>query len=131
MTTGIKCVGGKMDATRTYSARWWKWIAAPALSCDGFLILGQVVEKSGEVDESVYGVQEVPCAFPGGRAFCVRKLGAAVGSEEEQYTTQVFPRASACTCTAGRTRTEVCRHRDGIAAAIAAGALPAVQPIGA
>lgn len=131
MIPNIRCVGGKMDATRTYSHRWWKWIETPGLSCDGILILGQVVEKSGEVQEDTYGVQEVPCSFPAGRAFAVRKLGAELGSEQEQYTTQVFPRASACTCKAGLTRTEVCRHRDGIAAAIAAGALPAVHLIGA
>ena len=128
---GLRFVRGKMEPTRTYSARWWSWLETPTLPMDGVLTLGQVVEKSGEVDEAVYGLQEVPCSFPGGRSFCVRKLGAALGSDEEQYTTQVFPRASVCTCKAGRTRTEVCRHRDGITAAILAGALPAVQLIGA
>lgn len=128
---GVTVRGGKLEPTRTYSARWWKWIETPGLPCDGVMILGQVTEKSGEVDEQCYGVEEVRCAFPGGREFAVRKLGAAVGSEEEQYRTQVLPRGSYCTCKAGKTRQEVCRHRCGLEAATQAGAIPAKQEIGA
>ncbi len=128
---GITVVGGKMEATRTYSHRWWKWIDTPGLPCDGILILGQVVEKSGEVDEQTYGCEEVRCAFPGGREFAVRKLGASVGGEDEQYRTQILPRGSYCTCKAGRTRTEVCRHRSGLEAATQAGAIPVKELIGA
>lgn len=126
----IRSVGGKMEATRTYCQRWWRWVSTPGLSCDGILILGQVAEKKGVVDESVYGVEEVPCSFPGGRSFCVRKLGAAVGSDEEMYTTTVYPRTSTCTCKAGRTHTEICRHRDGLRAAIEAGAIESKQLAG-
>lgn len=128
---GITVVGGKLQPTKTFVSRWWKWIDTPGLCCDGILILGQVAEKSGEVDEQTYGVEEVRCAFPGGRDFAVRKLGAAVGSDEEQYRTQVLPRASHCTCRAGQTRTEVCRHRDGLQAATQAGAIPVKHLIGA
>lgn len=128
---GVRFVGGKLEATRTYSHRWWRWLEVPGTPCDGFLTLGQVVEKSGNVDESMYGVEEVRCAFPGGREFAVRKLGAGLGSDEEQYRVQVLPRGSYCTCKAGRTHTEVCRHRCGLTAAIQAGAIPAKQEIGA
>jgi hypothetical protein len=128
---GVTVKGGKLEATRTYSARWWKWIDVPGLPCDGFLELGQVKEKSGEVDVTLYGVEEVRCAFPGGREFAVRKLGAALGGEDEAYRTQVLPRGSYCTCKAGKTHQEVCRHRCGLTAAIAAGAIPAKQEIGA
>lgn len=128
---GIRVVGGKLEPTRTYSARWWKWIETPSLPCEGILILGQVEEKSGKVDESLYGVEEVRCAFPGGREFAVRKLGAAVGGDDEAYRTQVLPRGSVCTCKAGRTHTERCRHRDGLSAAVEAGVIPLKHLIGA
>jgi hypothetical protein len=128
--TDLRFVRGKMEPTRTYSSRWWSWLETPGLPFDGVLTLGQVVEKSGEVDEAAYGVCEVPCAFPGGRSFCVRKLGAALGSDEESYTTTILPRSSVCTCKSGRCRNEICRHRDGVSAAILAGAIPAFQTIG-
>jgi hypothetical protein len=131
MISGVRVVSGKLEPTRTYSARWWKWLEIPSLPCDGILELGQVTEKSGEVDASLYGVEEVRCVFAGGRSFAVRKLGAEVGGEDEQYTTTVLPRNSVCTCKAGRTRNEVCRHRDGIVAVIEAGVLPKKQLIGA
>lgn len=129
--TGIKCVGGKMDATRTYCNRWWKWISTPGLPCEGILLLGQMTEKKGDVDEQLYGVEEVGCSYLGGRSFAVRKLGAAVGSEEEAYTTTILPRTSICTCKGGKCRTEICRHRDGLASAIQAGVIPAKTLIGA
>jgi hypothetical protein len=131
VTLNIRVVGGKLEPTRTFSSRWWKWIETPGLPCDGILILGQVAEKSGEVDEQTYGVEEVRCTYPGGRTFAVRKLGAAVGGDDEQYTTTILPRATLCTCKAGRTHTEVCRHRDGLAALIESGALPRKSLIGA
>jgi hypothetical protein len=131
VTHNIRVVGGKLEPTKTFSSRWWKWIETPGLSCDGVLILGQVVEKSGIVDESVYGCEEVPCAFPGGREFAVRKLGAVLGGDDEAYRTQVLPRGSVCTCKAGRTHTEVCRHRCGLTAATQAGAIPVKTLIGA
>lgn len=115
---------GTMEPTRTYLRRWWLWIDAPGMPFDGFLLLGQVAEKSYEVDEQTYAVCEVRCAFPGGRSFAVRKLGAELGSDQEMYTVTILPRTSVCTCKAGRTRQEVCRHRDGLAAVIAAGVLP-------
>lgn len=121
---GITIRRGKMEATRTYSRRWWSWIELPMLPCDGVLTLGQVVEKSGEVEEDSYGVEEVRCSFPGGRSFAVRKLGAPLGGEDESYTTSILPRNSVCNCKAGKTRNEVCRHRDGLTALIEAGVLP-------
>lgn len=128
---GLRFVRGKLEPTRTYSRRWWSWLETPGLSCDGVLTLGQVVEKSGEVDEQVYGVQEVRCSFAGGRSFAVRKFGAAVGSEEEAYTTSILPRNSVCNCKAGQCRVEICRHRCGLTAAVMAGAIPAKQLMGA
>lgn len=128
---GIRVVGGKLEPTRTFSARWWKWIETPGLPCDGILILGQVDEKSGKVDEQTYGVESVPCSWPGGRSYAVRKLGAEIGGEDEMYTTTVMPRTSICTCKAGRTRTEVCRHRDGLEAAMTAGAIRRREIVGA
>lgn len=102
------------------------------MSCDGFLFLGQVKEKSYDVDEQTYGVEEVRSSFgPGWRSFSVRKLSAEEGAEDEQYTTSIGPRGSTCTCKAGRTRNEVCRHRDGLTAAIKAGAVPKKQLQGA
>jgi hypothetical protein len=122
---GIRVVGGKMEATKTCAARWWKWIETPGLPCDGILILGQVEEKSGKVDEQTYGVETVPCSWPGGRSFAVRKLGAEIGGDDEMYTTSIGPGGkSVCTCSAGRARVEVCRHRDSLRAAILAGAVP-------
>jgi hypothetical protein len=128
---GITVKGGKLEPTRTYSARWWKWLDVPGLPCDGIIELGQVTEKSGEVDVSLYGVEEVRCSFAGGRSFAVRKLGAELGGDDEQYTTTILPRNSICTCKAGRTRTEVCRHRDGLVAAAESGAIPRKQHVGA
>lgn len=128
---GITVKGGKLEPTRTFIARWWKWIDTPGLPCDGILILGQVAEKSGEVDEQTYGVESVPCSWPGGVSFAVRKLGAGLGSDEEMYTTTILPRSSVCTCKAGRTRTDVCRHRCGLEAAIEAGAVSRRQVVGA
>ncbi len=121
----------KLEPTRTYSHRWASWLVVPMASCDGFLTLGQVEEKSGNVDEAMYGVEEVNCSFPGGRSFAVRKLGAAIGGDDEMYTTSILPRSSQCTCRAGKTRNEVCRHRDGLQALINAGALPVPEMIGA
>lgn len=129
--TGIRCVSGKMDPTRTFCTRWWRWIDTPGLSCDGIMILGQIAEKRGDVDEQTYAVEEVRCTFPGGRSFAVRKLGAELGGDDEMYTTTVLPRNSVCTCKAGKTHTEICRHRSGLSAAIQAGAIPAKQSIGA
>lgn len=115
---------GMMEPTKTYAKRWWLWIDTPGAAFDGFLLLGQLAEKGYEIDEQTYAVCEVRCAFPGGRSFAVRKLGAELGSEQEMYTVTVLPRGSQCTCKAGRTRQEVCRHRSGLEAIIAAGVLP-------
>jgi hypothetical protein len=122
---------GDLPATRTYRRRWWKWFELPGLPCDGVMLLGQVSVKGEVIDEQTYGVEEVRSRHFGMRSFCVRKLGATVGAEDEQYTTTIGHRNSICTCVAGRTRTEVCRHRDGLAALIAAGVLPAKELIGA
>jgi hypothetical protein len=122
---------GQLEPTRTWLRRWWLWIDTPGLPCDGVLVLGQVAAKGYELDEQSYGVQEIRCSWPGGRAFAVRKLGAAVGGDDEQYTTTILPRTSVCTCKAGRTRTERCRHRDALAALIQAGVLPARRIEGA
>ena len=128
---GISLAQGELPPTRTYSRRWWRWLVLPGLPCDGVMTLGQVIAKSGGIDEQTYGVEEVRSRHFGMRSFCVRKLGAATGADDEQYTTTIGHRNSVCTCTAGRTRTEICRHRDGLAALIAAGALPAKELIGA
>lgn len=129
---GIRLVRGKLEATRTYNRRWWTWIQSPGLPCDGFLLLGQTKEKGGDIDEQTYGVDEVPPKAMGYRCFAVRKLGAEIGADDEAYTTQIGPRGvSACSCKAGRTHAERCRHRDGLAALIQAGAIPARQLQGA
>lgn len=122
---GLKTARGSMSATATYAKRWWLWLTIPGSCCDGFLFLGQVKEKSYDVDEQTYGVEEVRSPFgPGWRSFSVRKLSAEEGAEDEQYTTSVGPRSSVCTCKSGRTRSEVCRHRDAFKAMIDAGVLP-------
>lgn len=124
-TAGLTVARGSMEPTKTFAKRWWLWIPTPAMPCDGFLLLGQIAEKSLDLDEQTYGVEEVASPHgPGWRSFAVRKLGAAVGGEDEQYTTSVGPRSSVCTCRAGKTRTEVCKHRDGLRAAVEAAAIP-------
>jgi hypothetical protein len=120
----IKTFRGTMDSTRTYSRRWWLLIPTPAMPFDAILLLGQVKDKSYEVDEQTYGVLEIRSAFPKARAFVVRKCGAELGGDDEQYLTTIAPAGGSCTCKAGKTRQEICRHRDGIRAAILAGALP-------
>lgn len=124
--TGLEKFGGKLEPTATYCRRWWSYIRTPGLPCDGLLFLGQQKEKGGDIDEQVYGAEEVvsPHGF-GWRSFCVRKLGAEAGAEDEQYTTSCGPAGkSVCTCTAGKTRTEICRHRCGLRAACDGGAIP-------
>lgn len=124
--TTLRTFRGTMEATRAFVKRWWLWIPTPGMSCDGFLLLGQVPEKTFDVQEDTYGVSEVrPTWGHGWRAFAVRKCGAEPGGEDEMYTTSIGPGGkSTCTCKAGRTRNEVCRHRDGLRAAIQAGAIP-------
>ena len=121
----------KLEPTRTFSHRWASWLVVPMAPCDGFLTLGQVEEKSGNVDESMYGVEEINCGFPGGRSFAVRKLGATMGGDDEMYRTDILPRSSQCSCKAGRVRQEICRHRDSLTALIAAGMLPVREMVGA
>lgn len=114
---------GRLEPTRTWARRWWKWFVLPFAPCDGFLLVGQVAEKSFELDEAVYGVQEVPSRAFGYRTFAVKKL-TAVTPEEALYTTSVSARGSTCTCRAGQCRVDVCKHRSGLEAIIAAGILP-------
>ena len=129
---GVTIRKGKLEPTRTYSRRWWSWLVVPGTPCDGFLMLGQIKEKGGQVDEATYGVEEMPPRSLGWRCFIVRKLSAEVGADDEQYTTQIGNRGSSvCTCTAGSTRQEICRHRCGLTAVIAAGALPVRELQGA
>lgn len=120
----LKTFQGSMEPTRTYSKRWWLLIHLPGMPFDAILLLGQVKDKSYGIDESTYGLLEIRSAFPNSRAFVLRKCGSKPGSDEEQYLTTIAPRGASCTCKAGKTRTEICRHRDGITAAILAGALP-------
>jgi hypothetical protein len=122
----LRTYRGSMPATATYAKRWWLWIPTPGMPCDGFILLGQVAERSYQFDEQTYGVAEVGSVHGfGWRSFAVRKCGAEPGAEDEMYTCSVGPRGvSVCTCKAGRTRHEVCRHRDGLRAAIDAGAMP-------
>jgi hypothetical protein len=130
----MKTARGTMAATTTYAQRWWLWIEAPGMPCDGFLLLGQIKDKATatEIDEQTYGIQEVRSPHGiGWRSFSVRKLGTDLGAADEQYTTSIGPRGSVCTCKAGSTRQEVCRHRCGLSAAIAAGAIPKKQLQGA
>jgi hypothetical protein len=129
----LKTFRGSMDATATYAKRWWLYIPTPGMPCDGFLLLGQVKAKSYEFDEQTYGIQEVPSPHGfGWRSFSIRKCGAELGAEDEAYTTSIGPRGvSVCTCKAGSTRQEVCRHRCGLKAAIEAQALPKQQLQGA
>ncbi len=122
---------GTMPATRTYCKRWFRWLTLPMLPIDGVLTLGQMTEKKGDVDEQDYGVDELPPVAFGYRRFCVRKLGAPIGGDDDMYDVQVGSRASSCSCTAGRTRNEVCRHRDGLKALIESGALPVKELQGA
>jgi len=124
---------GKLEPTKTYRKRWWLFVPTPAMPCDGFLLLGQLPAQSLDIDEQTYGVQEVRSPHGlGWRSFSVRKLGAAVGAADEQYTTSVGPGGkSVCTCDAGRARTEVCRHRCGLRAACDAGAIPTKPDLGA
>jgi hypothetical protein len=126
----LRTYRGEMAATRTYHRRWWLWIPAPrAESFDGYLLLGQVAAKSYQFDEDTYAICEVKSVWPGARMFVVRKLGAEAGSDQEQYQT-TFPaggRPSICTCRAGLCKVEICRHRCGLAAVMAAGLLPKRQ----
>lgn len=124
--SSLRTFRGSLEPTRTYARRWWLWIPTPGMPCDGFILLGQVPAKSYDVDEQTYGVAEVPSVHGfGWRSFAVRKCGAAPGGVDEMYTCSIGPRGvSVCTCKAGRTRNEVCRHRDGLRAAIEAGAIP-------
>jgi hypothetical protein len=129
---GITIRKGVLEATRTYQKRWWQWLEVPSAPCDGFLMLGQIKEKGGAVDEATYGVEEVPPRALGWRCFIVRKLEADIGAPDEQYVTQIGNRGvSVCSCTAGQTRQEICRHRCGLAAVIAAGSLPVKELQGA
>lgn len=129
---GITIRKGTLEPTRTYQRRWWQWLEVPGTPVDGFLMLGQIKEKGGAVDEATYGCEEVPPRALGWRCFIVRKLDAPLGSDTEQYVTQIGNRGvSVCSCTAGQTRQEICRHRCGLAAVIAAGALPQRQLEGA
>lgn len=123
---GLRTFRGTLEPTRTYARRWWHWLPTPGLPCDGVLTLGQVKEKSYDFDEQVYAVCEVKSVWPGARMFVVRKLGADQGGDDEQYQTTFHPggRGSQCNCKAGQCKTEVCRHRCGLAAVMAAGLLP-------
>lgn len=123
--TSLRTYRGNLEPTRTYVKRWWHWLPTPGLPCDGVMTLGQVKEKSYGVDEDVYAVCEVKSVWPAARMFVVRKLGADAGSDQEQYQTTIHPGGRTfCTCKAGQCKTEVCRHRCGLAAVMAAGLLP-------
>jgi len=129
---GISIRKGTLEATRSYCRRWWSWLVVPGTPVDGFLMLGQIKEKGGAVDEATYGIEETAPRALGWRCFIVRKLEAEIGGPDEQYVCQIGQRgASVCTCTAGQTRQEICRHRCGLAAVLAAGALPAREHHGA
>lgn len=124
-------VRGKLLPTKTYSARWWTWLTFPYFCADGVLTLGQITEKSGDVDEQSYAIEEVRSSFSGGRSFGLRKLGAVIGGVDEQYTCTILPRNSVCNCSAGRAKVEVCRHRDSLKAILDAGLLPVKKELGA
>ncbi len=112
--------------TLTFERRWLQYIPTPGLPCDGVLTMGQQDRKSGTLDVTTYGIQEVPCVHGAGRSWAVVKFGT-----DDLYTTSVLPRVSVCTCKAGKCRNEVCRHRDGLKALVEAGVLRSTQSIGA
>ncbi len=112
-----------LPSTKTFTHRSVTLVKLPNAPCD-FVIMSQLNEKTSELDISTYAITETRCSFPGGRSFGLRKLSAAIGSDEEQYTTSILPRNSQCNCKSGLCRGEVCRHRDSVQALIQAGLLP-------
>lgn len=129
---GMKIRKGTLEPTRTWCRRWWSFLTSDMLPCDGILMVGQLKEKGGSVDECTYGIEELPPINFGWRLFLVRKLEADIGAEDEMYRTEIGPRGvSVCSCTAGKCRVEICKHRCAIAALIGAGVLPARELQGA
>lgn len=123
----MKSFHGSLDASRTAAVRWWRYVALDGQEWHGLLTVGQQKDKGGAVELFDYAVLETACAAAGYRKFTVAKLDA--NGEAESYFCQVGARGSSCTCRAGEVKAMRCKHRDGVGAAVAAGAIPAREDL--
>ncbi len=125
-----------LPPTATYRRRHCSWIGGLGVSSlgDGFLTITVIGLKSHTYDQDVYGVEEIPSAHFGARAFMLIRASNQPGDAPQDQPYQVtIGRASHCTCKAGKTgpHTPNCKHREAIHQLISAGKLPAKQLQGA
>lgn len=131
-----------LPSTATYAVRHWLYVPADLTSNAwdgrvGTLIIVQ--NRSGgpdaKADTGSYAVQSLLNPGPGGRQFLLKKLNdpgtavtadASVDAKDEIH--EVFLGDGAlpakCSCDAGRAGMPICKHRDALAAVVAAGGLP-------
>jgi hypothetical protein len=135
-----------LEPNKTYQVRHWLYVPADLTSHEwdgrvGTLIIvqGRSATPGTKRDRGVYAVQEVFNPGAGGRQFIIVKqddptdppaeVPAAVpedGAKHEIY--EVFLGdgllPARCDCDAGKAGLPNCKHRDAIAAVVAAGGLP-------
>lgn len=141
-----------LEPTATYQVRHWLYLPADLTAHDwdgraGTLIIvqGRSIRTDTKRDRGVYAVQEVLNAGAGGRQFLIAKqddpiggpgeVPAAVpedGAKHEIYEVYLGdgllpPR---CDCDAGKAGVPHCKHRDALAAVVAAGGLPEPEAAG-
>lgn len=126
---------GDLVPTPTCAFRMWFWVPADPLSprwdgrCGTLVIVQGASREYGTVrDPDEYAVEEVRNQGRGGRQFLL--LSLTDPDQEQPY--EVFlgdgvlpPR---CSCKAGRARAPHDKHREALAAVVAAGGVPAPFP---
>lgn len=135
-----------LPRTATYAVRNWLYVPANLTAHDwdgraGTLVIVQrrTAGPDSTPDTSIYAVQDVLNTGPGGRQFYLKKQNDpgetvttdadADGAKDEVH--EVFlgdgTLPPKCSCDAGRAGLLVCKHRDALAAVVAAGGLPAPE----
>lgn len=135
-----------LEPTASYAVRHWLFVPADlsSQSWDGrhgtlVIVQGRSAKPDTKRDRGMYSVQEFVNSGNGGRQFLLTKLDAPTEGEkievpEDKKKGEVIevylgdgllpPR---CNCDAGRAGLAVCKHRDALAAVVAAGGLPAAE----
>ena len=136
-----------LEPNTTYQVRHWLFVPADLTShsWDGrhgtlVIVQGRSGKPDTKRDRGIYAVQEVMNAGAGGRQFLLAKqdddtaetIAPAVsdGARKDEIH-EVFlgdgVLPARCNCKAGQVGLPNCKHRDALAAVVAAGGLPAAE----
>lgn len=120
-----------MEPTASYRRRSGVWIDTPHFGGDGIMTITCVEDKSYDIIQEIYGVEEIQADQPGCRSFLFVKLSDE--TQEQPYRVRVggLPK---CSCDAGRIgyrKSPSCKHRDALSRLIVCERLPKRELVGA